>query len=206
MRAGRPGRPLSPNIARRFGSFLLIAAMAACLSSCTSPDTERQDGRDGFRIVDGQIVTDVFDVTATLNDDRTLTVGLDTDLGDSTRIMVNVSRSYIDANDDSEHSIDYFSEPGTVGDWRDPRTIAISEVDWRQRLEDQQTRMAGLGLGFTVERILDDVNVSFVVPNQQDPPFETDNLNLTGSAVYGDSIRNVRDDVVVPLPIDGEVR
>lgn len=206
MRAERPGRPLAPCIVPRFGSFLLIAAMAACVSSCTSPDTEPQEGRDGFRIVDGQIVTDVFDVTATLNDARALTVGLDTDLGDSTKIMVSVSRSYIDATDDSEHVIDYFSEPGTVGDWREPRTIAISEVDWRQRLEEQQTRMAGLGLGFTVERILDDVDVGFVVPNQQDPPFETDNLNLTGSAVYGDSIRNVRDDVAVPLPFDGEVR
>ena len=180
--------------------------MAACAPSCASPDGPRQDGRGGFRIVDGQIVTDVFDVTLRLNDDRTLTVGLDTDLGDSTKLIVSVSRSYIDANDDSQHSIDYFSEAGTVADWRDPRTIAISDVDWGRRLEEQQTTMAGLGLGFTAERILDDIDVSFVVPNQQDPPFETDNLNLTGLAVYGDSIRNVRDDVAVPLPFDGEVR
>lgn len=195
MRAPRPRTPFFLSIILRIGSILLIAATAACSS--------QPDG--GFRIVDGQIVTDVFDVTARLDPDGRLTMELDTDLGDSTVLMVSVSRSYVETDDDSEHVIDYFSEPGTVGEWRTPRTIAVSDEEWGRRLEEQQRSMEDIGLGFTVERIADDIEVSFVVPIEQDPPFEEGNSNLTGSVVYGTPLRNVRDDVVVQLPYTGEL-
>jgi hypothetical protein len=173
----------------------LISVAAAC-----SPRPEEGE----FRIVDGQVVTDVFEVTAVPADGGTLRIGLDTDLGNSTQLMVSVSRAYFETGDESEHVIDYFSEPGTVGEWRDARTILISDEDWGRRLGDQQSNMAGIGLGFTVERIAGEVEVRFEVPIGQDPPFEEENSNLTGSAVYGDDLRNVGDQVSVPLPYTGE--
>lgn len=196
MRHPQAQRPAPSRPALAIGMFLAISALGAC-----SPQPEE----GAFRIVDGQIVADVFEVTATAEDDGTLTIGLDTDLGDTTQVMVSVSRSYFESADGSEHVIDYFAEPGRIGDWRTPRTIPVPDEDWSRRLREQQARMASIGLGFTVERVADEIDVTFVVPVGQDPPFAEENSNLTGAAVYGDELRNVRDDVAVPAPYTGEV-
>src|SRR5688500_610461 len=51
-----------------------------------------------FRLVDGQIVADVFDLRYDVRD-GSITVALDTDLGSAATVMVSISRSYWEKGD-----------------------------------------------------------------------------------------------------------
>lgn len=155
-----------------------------------------------FRIIDNQIVTDTFDVRHDLRDGK-LTMALGTDLGDAAKLMVSVSRSYWKHGSDEEYPVDYFSERSTVGAWREPRRIALDHDAWKREIEQRQRALAAAGEPFMVSRIADDLTISFVVPVNQDPPFERLNANLTGDAVtQSGKLRIVRREAAVPYPID----
>jgi hypothetical protein len=155
-----------------------------------------------FRITGNQIVTDTFDVRYNLRDGR-LTGALETDLGDATKLMVSVSRSYWEHGSDEQYPVDYFSESSTVAAWRDPRTITLDHDTWKREIEQRQRVLAVSGEPFTVSRVADDIEISFVVPVNQEPPFERLNANLTGDVVtQSGSLRIVQREIVVPYPID----
>ncbi len=155
-----------------------------------------------FRILDNQIVTDTFDVRYDLRDGR-LTIALATDLGDAAKLMVGVSRSYWEQGSEEEYSVDYFSEQSTVGAWREPRTIRLDNDAWKREIEQRQRVLAAAGEPFTVSRIADNIDIGFVVPVNQEPPFERFNANLTGVVVtQSGNLRIVRPEVAVPYPID----
>lgn len=155
-----------------------------------------------FRIMDNQIVTDTFDVRHDLRDGQ-LTIALDTDLGDAAKLMVSVSRSYWEQGSDEEYPVNYFSEQSTVGAWRAPRRIALDHDAWKREIEQLQRVLAAAGEPFTVSRVADSITISFVVPVNQEPPFEELNANLRGNAVtQSDSLRIVRREATVPYPID----
>lgn len=62
---------------------------------------------------------------------------------------------------------------------------------------------ASVGEPFIVSRIADDIEIRFVVPVNQEPPFESMNANLTGSAVkQNGNLRTVESEVKVVYPID----
>jgi len=157
-----------------------------------------------FRIINNQIVTDIFDVRCDLRDDR-MTIVLDTDLGDAAILMVSVSRSYWEHGSDEEYPVDYFSEKSTVGAWREPRTIKLDHHAWKREIEELQRVLASAGEPFTVARIADDIEISFVVPVNQEPPFERLNANLTGDAVtQSGNLRIVQREISIHYPIDAK--
>lgn len=155
-----------------------------------------------FRMSGNQIITDTFDVRYDLRDGR-LTLALDSDLGDAAKLMVSVSRIYQERGSDERYPIDYFSEQSTVGAWREPRTISLNHDAWKQEIEQRQRVLAAAGEPFTVSRIADDIEIRFVVPVNQEPPFERLNANLTGSVVkQSGNLRIVEREVASRYPID----
>lgn len=161
----------------------------------------RQQARP-FRITGGQIVTDTFDVRYDLRDGR-IALALDTDLGDAAKLMVSVSRIYRKRGSDEQYPVSYFSQGSTVGAWREPRTITLDHEAWNREIEFRQRALAAAGEPFTVSRIADDIEISFVVPVNQEPPFERLNANLTGAVVkQRGNLRIVEREVPVRYPID----
>lgn len=155
-----------------------------------------------FRMSGNQIVTDTFDVRYDLRDGR-LTLALDSDLGDGAELMVSVSRIYQELGSDEQYPIDYFSARSTVGAWREPRTISLDHDGWKREIEQRQRVFTAAGEPFTVSRIADDIEISFVVPVNQEPPFEPWNANLTGSVVRQHrNLRIVESRVLARYPID----
>lgn len=176
----------------------------------TVPATNVMQQPRPFRMNGNQILTDTFDVRYDLRDGR-LTLALDTDLGDAAELMVSVSRVYQKRGSNEKYPVDYFSEQSTVAAWREPRTIGLDHDAWQQEIEKRQRVLAATGEPFTVSRIEDDLKISFVVPVNQDQPFEPRNANLTGQVVtQSGSLRIVSHEVLVPDPIDatnvGQVR
>jgi len=166
------------------------------------PTAEPVQKPGAFRIIDNQIVTDTFDVRYDLRD-RQLTVALDTDLGDAATLMVSVSRSYWQQGSDEEYAVDYFSARSNIGEWRHPRRITLDHDTWEREIDQRQRLLASGGEPFTVSRIADDIAISFVVPVNQDPPFERFNANLRGDVVtQSGNLRIVRRVVSIPYPVD----
>lgn len=168
----------------------------------TAPATQVRPESRTFRMSGNQIVTDTFDVRYDLRDGR-LTLALDSDLGDAAKLIVSVSRVYQKRGNDEKYPVDYFSEQSTVGAWREPRAVRLDHDAWKREIEQQQRVLAAAGEPFTVSRIEDDIEISFVVPVNQEPPFERLNANLTGGVVtQSGNLRIIRREVLVPYPID----
>lgn len=152
-----------------------------------------------------QITCDVFDINYELNSNELL-VSLETDLPDNTILMVSISRSYWEKGNASEYSIDYYSERTTVGKWRKDQRISVDNSIWETKLESKQKEMAGVGLGFDVDKISDEIAISMVVPiNQSNPKFGDRNANLSGEKVNTSGFRVVRSEEAFDFPLDGTV-
>ena len=130
-----------------------------------------------------KIKCDTFDVKSHLQNDELL-VSLDTDYPDYAEIMVSVYRIFYEIGESSEYSRNYFEEKSTVGNWRKQRRISVAHAKWLADLEAHRREMNRLGIGFTVDRIDDDIEISMVLPiNQEDERFGHRNSNLVGKAV-----------------------
>jgi hypothetical protein len=118
---------------------------------------------------------------------------------------VRVSRSYWEVGVESEYSADYFSARSTVGQWRTPHQIDVSDDVWIRALRTKQAEMAPLGLGFDVASISNSIKVIMVIPiNQPDARFGHNNANLGGTAVRYGTLRIVQDDAQFPFPMSNE--
>ncbi|HEV7509530.1 MAG TPA: hypothetical protein VGS07_31945 [Thermoanaerobaculia bacterium] len=110
-----------------------------------------------------------------------LLVSLDTDLPDSTVLMVGVSRSYWAGHPLQEYPIEYLDTHSTVGEWRKPRRVDLDNAAWKAKLDDSLKYLAQMGKPIHITKLDKSVAVSFVVPiNQSDPRFGTRNQNLVG--------------------------
>lgn len=168
----------------------------------TTPTADARPTPRPFQLTGSQVVTDTFDIRHDLRDGR-LTIALDTDLGDAAKLMVSVARMYRNRGSDEQYPIDYFSEQSTVGAWREPRIVILDHEKWKREIEQRQKVLAAAGEPFTVSMIADDIEISFVVPINQEPPFEALNANLIGKAVTQSyNLRIVRRETLVYYPID----
>lgn len=157
-----------------------------------------------LRRVGDQIVADTFAVRHDLRDGR-LTLVLDTDMGDAATLMVSVSRTYRERGSTGRYVVNYFDERTTVGKWRLPRTLMLDQEAWNRELEQRQRIMAAAGEPFTVSRISDSIEISFVLPVNQDPPFQPWNANLVGQAVEQDGqLRLLRSSTKIRYPMDAQ--
>lgn len=150
---------------------------------------------------------DRFHVRAVRDGDQ-LTVSLDTDCPDFTVIMISVYRSYYQKGSTTAYVHSYFDERSTVGKWRRPRRISIAHSKWISALNAHRRKMNRMGLGYTVARIDEDLQVSMVLPvNQKDKRFGRRNENLVGKAMRIQSgLRTAESEVRIPYSLrDGSV-
>jgi len=155
------------------------------------PRTPKREPKPKDKTLAG-VRCDKFDVTAALQGDS-LRVRLDTDLPEFTELMVSVSRCYFQKGDkDSKYARDYFSEKSTVSKWRTSRSLSVADHIFDKALQKQLDMMASLGMPFEVARIEDTLEVSFVVPvNQENPAFGKMNVNLRGTMVAKKGLRTI---------------
>lgn len=166
---------------------------SSATSATQSPRPLRRNGE--------QILADTFAVRHDLRDGR-LTLVLDTDMGDAATLMVSVSRTYRERGNTEQYVVNYFDERTTVGEWRLPRTLMLDQDAWNRELEQRQRMMAAAGEPFTVSGIADSIEISFVLPVNQDPPFQTWNANLIGEAVEQDGqLRLLRSSTKIRYPL-----
>jgi hypothetical protein len=190
--------------------FICLLSMSGCIdapdSRAASSGDELRSGEASsrshtFRRAGDQILTDTFDVVAELQSDE-LTLALTSDLADDTKLVVSVSRTYQEQGSSERYPVDYFSEHSTIGAWRQSRHVRLDDEEWKQQIEQRQRVLAAGGEPFTVARISDSIEVSFVVPVNQDSPFEERNANLTGSVVkQSGSLRIVEDERTLYHPV-----
>lgn len=196
----------------------LIVALLVLVSGCTeeSPVEDKADA-EAFIVTpvasppkpaetpippEPQVNCDRFDIVAETTS-PTLNLSVDTDLPDSAVVMVAVSRSYLEQASSATQSLDYFSEKGTVGEWKSEHTISIDCEEWSTALRAKRREADQVGAGFDVASISDHIKVSMVVPiNQPDPRFGDGTRNLGGSVVTPGGIRVVEDkcEILSPLP------
>ena len=149
-----------------------------------------------------KIVCNKFKLVSKLTG-NTLHLAVDTDLPDSTEVMVRVSRTYIEKGSKETYSVDYLNEKSTVGKWKSNHTVSIDSTTWKRLLREKQELMSRLGSGFDVASISDKIGVAMVVPvNQADPRFGKWNSQLAGNAVSTSGLRVVKDEVEIPYPLD----
>ena len=130
-----------------------------------------------------QVVCDQFEIVAELNG-HNLTISLDTDLPEETRVVVGVSRSYYERGSGAEYFESYFAERSTVGKWRLPRKVSVRDNIWKNANRQQQRLMSRIGAPFSVREVSDDITVSFIVPViGNGPRFGKRNKKLTGKMV-----------------------
>jgi Tfp pilus assembly protein PilV len=178
---------------------VLAVVVTACDSAAQQQRPSQQQQQSRLQQHSAQPITcDRFEPSASLEGDQLL-VSLDTDLPDSTHIMVSVSRSYWAANE--EYPIDYLETDATVAEWRKPRSVSVDHTAWRRKLDERLRMLALAGQPKKVTKSDSDVTVSFTVPiNQPDSRFGIRNSNLTGKRVEIKGIRVVRGELKVKYP------
>ena len=123
---------------------------------------------------------------------RRLSVILETDLPDTTQLIVTVGRNVLNAVDKQEYQIDYFQERTTVGAWRKERVIDLNHDNWQAALEKRLKFLAAAQEPFQVQSLNSRIIVSFTVHvSQDDPRFSGQNANLKGKAVTKTPFGNV---------------
>ncbi len=136
-----------------------------------------------------------------------LELTIDTDLPDSAELIVSVYCVYFEVGSDEAYSESYFSEKGTVSNWRRTQAYIIDNQKWKSDLLTHQAKMARISseLAFEIDRIEDQLRVAVTVhANQSDPKFGgRGNPNLPGPAVTTDSDWNlVQTEVAIPMPLE----
>ena len=148
-----------------------------------------------------QVTCNQFEIKYSLEDDN-LNLYLMTDLPDNTDIMVSISRSYWETGNSAEYSVDYFSEKSTISKWRKEKEIDINDIIWEKALKKKQNEMSKIGLGFTVSKKSDEIEVRFVVPvRQTNPVFGKNNSKLTGTKVRQEGLKIVEDESKIVKPL-----
>jgi len=133
-------------------------------------------GPRAWRTDSREIVCNKFDVRAELKG-SILELSLDTDLPDDTPLFVDVDRTYKMKDNPGVFLINYFHEAGTVGDWRQVRSVPVNDAVFRKEFEQDRLETAYVGQATEITQVSDSVEANFTVPNNQ---------NLRGKAVTVD--------------------
>lgn len=140
-----------------------------------------------FRVLRDEAISGVradrFDVIVKRRG-KDLYVRLDTDLPENTTVMASIKRLWYEQGKSAAYSRSYFDKRGRVSEWKRFRKFNVAHAIWKGKLKAHQEKMSRLGIGFTVGRVSDDIEVSFVVPiSQKNPSFGPRNKNLFGKTV-----------------------
>ena len=154
-----------------------------------------------------EIVCDTFNIIHSI-DGNILTYNLETDLPDTTNVMVSISRIYLKKDDEERYSNSYHSEKTTVSGLKKSTIIKIDEDQWFLNLKKKQLLLAKMSEPFEVGWIDNSVELSMVVPiNQPNPSFGERNKFLYGKAVeINPTMKIVRKSARLNLPIGDELK
>ena len=184
---------------------MALGFMAAPAEPLTEPDTDRSipaAGPGSFRMSGNQILVERFEIKHELRGNE-LTLALETDLGDSAKVEVTISRYYKPPGHHNAYPVNYFTGSGTVGAWRNPHTVELDNDAWWGELAKRRQILADLERPITDTFISDDIEIRFMVPLGQSPPFEPRNANLTGTVVMVEpNYRVVTRRVKTRFPLD----
>lgn len=135
-----------------------------------------------------------------------ISFSLDTDLPNNTTIMVGIERIYTIKNSDEIRLIQYFSKRKKVKELKTPETIILNHKKWKKELNDRKDLFMRIGEPFDVDKIEDQVEVSFVLPvNQDNPAFGKFNKNLIGDIVENDErLKIIRKEKRYNIPLDSK--
>ena len=175
--------------------IVVVLAAFVCLGAGgTLQDAAAQNSSDAGR---NGLVADRFELQWEFHGSY-LMLAIDSDLPDSTDLLLTVNRGYVQVGRSEAYSRDYFSERAKLSEWRTPRRITIDDVAWKADLLAHQAYMARFpsDMAFRIGPIEDQIGVHAVVHiNQSDPRFGgRGSPNLTGLAVsslVGNSNRNI---------------
>ena len=137
-----------------------------------------------------------------------LMLAIDSDLPDSTDLVVSVDRGYVQVGRREAYSRGYFSERAKLSEWRSPRRLPLDDVAWKADLLAHQAAMARFpaDIAFQIGPIEDHISVRAVVHiNQSDPRFGgRGNPSLSGLAVStlaGSNNRKIVEaEQIIPAP------
>ncbi len=134
---------------------------------------------------------------------KRIRVSIETDLPDTTDVFVNIDRSFLNANDRDEYSIEYVSENSKVSEWRSGRIVELDQTTWEAKLEQEYTTFHQMGEKLSVTRLDSAVTIAFVVPvAQSDKRFGLQNCNLIGSKVQdSNGLRVVHGETKLHWPV-----
>lgn len=149
------------------------------------------------------VTCDRFEARAQLQDD-TLSFRLETDLPNTADIMVSVSRSYFEkGNPGTAYSRDYFARKSKVGASRNGFTCSVADAVFTTSLQEQMDKMSSIGMPFEVASIVDEIEVSFVLPiSQSDPAFGERNANLHGRMAPVSGLKTIRAEKLLHRPLN----
>ena len=151
------------------------------------PSTEVTEQTNSYeQSKDAEKIYEEFKINYSLSG-NSLDVSVVTDLPDDIKISLSINRSYWEKGDsENEYSEDYFSEDGTVGQWKKSRTINLKKEIWQSNLATNQEKMAESGLGFDVAKVSDSISVSAIVlsSNAPEPIFKDGKIGQNEIAIY----------------------
>ena len=113
-----------------------------------------------------------------------LILSLDTDLPDTTHIVISVSRPFSKKGNSNNYSIDYKFIKTTAGEARKPIKIKIDNQAWLEKLKAQQAEASRFGNNYQINKIKPIIKADATLPvGQPDFRFGENNRNITGKAV-----------------------
>ena len=92
---------------------------------------------------------------------------IESNLPDTAEVKVSIRRTYeaTSAGESDTYSLDHFREDGSLGQWREPRRIAVDPETWRGSLLSHQNEMAQISKerAFEIDDIASDIAVTAYV-------------------------------------------
>jgi len=106
---------------------------------------------------------------------------LNTDLPLETEITVSIYRTYWEKNNQTEYSIQYFTETSTIEKWKNQREVVLDNKKWKNSLKQKQKDLSKTNLGFDIDKISDKIKVSAIIPisNKPYPKFKNKKFGET---------------------------
>lgn len=182
-------------------SLLIVLTFAVFLIGCSKSETDKGAKEIVEKApvvnVEKTITCNIFDINWQFKD-NILIFSLSTDLPDDSDVIVSVSRGYWKKGSSDNYAINYYSEKSKVKKYRSNISVTIDDDVWNKDLKAFQKKMAGVGFGFDLAKISEEIEISFIVPiNQTNPLFGEKNINLEGKFVRSKGLRVVEQEVKI---------
>jgi hypothetical protein len=184
---------MSKNNKTQFKLIFLCSLVAVFLGLITNPTLANSS----------RITVNKFKLNASFKAPY-LTLTLETDLPDTARIVVSVSRPFTKKGNANNYSIHHAFIRTSAGEAKKPFKVKIDNKAWQRKLKAQQAESSRFGNDYQVSEIKPFIKASATLPvDQPDPRFGAKNELITGKAIKEPykGRKEVRTEVSVAHPI-----